>query len=424
MHSKYWEDLIPFYVAGTLSWQEAQQVEQHVRTCAECRQAITDWQKIAGAVRAEAAANLSDLPPLSPNLRVIRDPRLSAVPVRRNTVRRIMMPLTSAAAALMVIAFAVLLAANALRPDGESTDVGAGTEGETGTPTESYNTTPTADLMATIEALTTQHANGTDIANIVTPLNFATNTPSREPVQPTFTPTLTAEVIQPPLNTPAPSAPIAVVMGDAINLREGPGTNYPVVGSAQNGERFEILARSGSGANLWYVIRRGQNGTAWVYGSIVQIEPENAIIPAAATIPPPPPTETAPPPTATITPSPEPTGSFVIRSGAWALVTTIVEDTCGGDTGVSSSVPHILIPAADGQTVVFTYTLTGTSFVLNRDSGVNVFASAFNTPTPEGNANVTVQIVFDANGTTYTGTELISYPNGCITRSLWAGRVG
>lgn len=424
MHSKYWEDLIPFYVAGTLNWQESQQVEQHIRTCAECRQAVSEWQAIAGAVRAEAVANLTDLPPLAPMLRTLQTPQ-PIVPKRRSTVRRMVMPLTSAAAALMVIAFAVLLAANVLRPNIESTDIGAGLEGSTEEPTSAHTATPTADLMATIEALTTQHANGTAIPEIVDPLNFATNTPSREPVLPdiTPTPTQTAEIVPPP-DTPAPSVPIAVVMGDSINLREGPGINYPVVGSAQNGERFEIIARAGSGSNVWYVIRRGQNRTAWVYGAIVQIEPENAVISAAATIPAPPPTETPAPPTPTLTPSAEPTGSFFIRSGNWTLVTTVVEDTCGGEIGISTSEPHILIPSTDGVTVVFTDTQNGTSFVLTRDGGVNVYSSMYNVPTPEGNANVTVQIVFDANGTTYTGTEFVSYPNGCATRSLWAGRVG
>ena len=52
-----------------------------------------------------------------------------------------------------------------------------------------------------------------------------------------------------------------------INVREGPGTNYAVLGSAPPGERFVITGKS-PGAGDWWQIDIGDR-TGWVYGPLV-----------------------------------------------------------------------------------------------------------------------------------------------------------
>jgi anti-sigma factor RsiW len=63
------EDLLPFFVAGTLSAAESEYVRQHLPTCPQCRQALTEWFEIAHAVQAEAEAWGVPLPPLSEHVR-------------------------------------------------------------------------------------------------------------------------------------------------------------------------------------------------------------------------------------------------------------------------------------------------------------------------------------------------------------------
>ncbi len=68
MH-KDWQDLIPFYAAGTLPGLSAAALEQHLIECTACRRALEEWHLIAGVVRAEAETWSMDLPALSPQVR-------------------------------------------------------------------------------------------------------------------------------------------------------------------------------------------------------------------------------------------------------------------------------------------------------------------------------------------------------------------
>src|SRR4051812_19117902 len=67
MHNN-WEELLPFYIAGTLSKPEAARLENHLAGCEECRKSLEEWRAIASVVRADAASQLSVLPPLSPQV--------------------------------------------------------------------------------------------------------------------------------------------------------------------------------------------------------------------------------------------------------------------------------------------------------------------------------------------------------------------
>lgn len=79
--------------------------------------------------------------------------------------------------------------------------------------------------------------------------------------------------------TPTPTRPPAgpTVRSNA-NLRGGPGTNYPVVGSVRAGQRLAIVERNAAGN--WFRVASG----AWIAGSLVSGAPS---VPVAAIIPPP-----------------------------------------------------------------------------------------------------------------------------------------
>jgi hypothetical protein len=89
-----------------------------------------------------------------------------------------------------------------------------------------------------------------------------------------------------------------VVINSDINVRQGPGTTYNLVGGAKQGERFKVTGKNQAG-DWWQIDYNGQSG--WVFGQLVTPQNTGAVqiaqnIPAAP--PPPPPTNTpAPQPT-------------------------------------------------------------------------------------------------------------------------------
>ena len=65
---------------------------------------------------------------------------------------------------------------------------------------------------------------------------------------------------------PATSVPTATI-GRRMNVREGPGTNYAVVGTAGPGEQYRITGKSPGSGDWWQIKYEG--GSAWVYGPLV-----------------------------------------------------------------------------------------------------------------------------------------------------------
>ena len=128
----------------------------------------------------------------------------------------------------------------------------------------------------------------------------ATDTPTVTPT-PTETPTPTPTTPPTPTPTPTSSSP-TVSITRVMNVRAGPGTNYPVVGQATAGDQYIISGKNPAGG-WWQIIFDGQY--AWVYGPLVSAtNPE--VVQEASFIPTPPPTPI--PPTATpVPPAPAPT---------------------------------------------------------------------------------------------------------------------
>jgi hypothetical protein len=113
-----------------------------------------------------------------------------------------------------------------------------------------------------------------------TPEPIATATPQPEVAAP-----------EPPAEpTPTPAAKIVVTIG-AANVRNGPGTNYGLVGSVTQGQSFEILARSADSTWWQFCCVNGQQ--AWIFGALVTLENVEGV-PVAQDIPAPPPVAAAP----------------------------------------------------------------------------------------------------------------------------------
>ena len=86
---------------------------------------------------------------------------------------------------------------------------------------------------------------------------------------PTLAPTNTAPVVEivSATLTPIPEVEVGVVEVDLLNIREGPGTNYPILGSLAKGEKFYILGELvNSTNNKWLLISPTTDSFGWVIG--------------------------------------------------------------------------------------------------------------------------------------------------------------
>ena len=114
--------------------------------------------------------------------------------------------------------------------------------------------------------------------------------PSATPKPPTETPEPPTPTSEPP--TPTPSQPVAMPK-QTINLRNGPGTAYAVIGSAKAGQTLEIVGKSADGT-WWQVCCIGDK-QAWLSAGLVTVQGETAGMPVPSNIPTPPPKPTSPP---------------------------------------------------------------------------------------------------------------------------------
>ena len=98
-----------------------------------------------------------------------------------------------------------------------------------------------------------------------------------EATQPSLAPTNVPSNIQNPTATPIPEIIVGTVEVDILNLREGPGTNYPIVSSLNKGEKFYVLGDiTNNTNNKWLLIDPSEGVFGWVIGdqSYVTIQPE------------------------------------------------------------------------------------------------------------------------------------------------------
>jgi hypothetical protein len=105
----------------------------------------------------------------------------------------------------------------------------------------------------------------------------------------TAIPTIPADVTLPP------GAPWAAITARVLNVRKGPGTNYPVIGQLQQNDVVEIAGKNADSSWLQIVYPTGTIGRGWISASYAQVRGSPASIPVVETPPPPTPTPVSSP---------------------------------------------------------------------------------------------------------------------------------
>ena len=125
---------------------------------------------------------------------------------------------------------------------------------------------------------------------------------------------------------PAPGVPTGrVTAPNGVNIRSGPGTNFPVLGVAPFGAEGEIIGRSAD--SRWWVVAvpSAPGGSGWVSADFVAASNAEDVPVIAA---PPPPVVIIPTPLPTPTPLPQPTATPTAQISFSANPTTIAQGAC------------------------------------------------------------------------------------------------
>ncbi len=142
---------------------------------------------------------------------------------------------------------------------------------ETGTPTAATE----GDAVLTVPTRTLGPIVSFTPRFTATPIPSATYTPSLTPVSsdtpvpPTLTPTLTL--------TPTPTVSGAVRSTENVNLREGPGTDYPIVFSVPPGTDLGVVGiQTDADGREWYKVayedEDGEIQYLWVYARLIETD--------------------------------------------------------------------------------------------------------------------------------------------------------
>jgi len=120
-------------------------------------------------------------------------------------------------------------------------------------------------------------------------------------VPPTATPAAPTATPEPPTVAPSPTSEVSRLTANAsVNVRSGPGTNYPQIGRLQAGQSFDITGKNPAG-DWWQFDFNGRSG--WVVANLVRASGGERVQVAANIAPPP---TAAPRPTARPAPRPQP----------------------------------------------------------------------------------------------------------------------
>lgn len=159
-----------------------------------------------------------------------------------------------------------------------------------------------------------------------------------------------------PTATPVPLAPVTnpqVVASSALNVRSGPGTDYPIIAALQQSEIANITGKNTNGD--WWEISLANSQTGWVFGSLVTTAGDVTGVAVAANIPAPPPTATpapAPPPAATTAPAePAPTAAPAVDPNAaphFTLVNRRLWNKAENDGCVGKHLARVIVLDANG----------------------------------------------------------------------------
>ena len=76
----------------------------------------------------------------------------------------------------------------------------------------------------------------------------------------------------------SPQSGPTVTINGTMNVRGGPGTNFPIIGAATSGQQYAALSKNAAG-DWWQIEYEGR--LAWVYGGLVTPSADAANAPQA-----------------------------------------------------------------------------------------------------------------------------------------------
>jgi hypothetical protein len=96
------------------------------------------------------------------------------------------------------------------------------------------------------------------------------------PTAPAADPTSNVQNVAP---TPVPEVTMGTVVVDLLNIREGPGTSYPILGSLNQGEKFPVLGEVVNNTNnKWLLITAPTGSLGWVIGDQTYVTVQAEIV--------------------------------------------------------------------------------------------------------------------------------------------------
>lgn len=175
----------------------------------------------------------------------------------------------------------------------------------TRTPLPTFTPTPVGAAFVEVSAADLETAQAQAPAEVTEP---EVGQPSPTPL-----PSPTPE----PAGTPEPTEePVTVTVLNNMNVRGGPGTNYPVIGAAPPGASSKVVGRNADSSWLQVEYPPGANSTGWVYAALTQVNGNPATVVVVEVAPPPQPVAAAQPPQEAA-PPPPPTPSYQFTPAAW-----------------------------------------------------------------------------------------------------------
>ncbi len=124
-------------------------------------------------------------------------------------------------------------------------------------------------------------------------------------------------VPEPTEEPPASNTSITVTIINNMNVRGGPGTNYPVIGSGPAGASSTLVGRNADSSWLQVQYPPSSDNTGWVYAKLVQVSADVGTVDVVQVAPPPQPVAAAPAPKQEEAPAPPPPPKFQFTPTGW-----------------------------------------------------------------------------------------------------------
>ena len=295
MTHKRWQNLLPYYAAGTLAHPDMIALERHLTGCRACRKTLEEWHSVTGIVRVEADAWAQAAPPLSPDVRAqlqvgvttssngyhkdlpawsLEQTLYRQKPVgARSGARRFHLPVTlgAAAAVILVFGFVILTIVSRDKPASPLSQPGLSpTLSPTGTPAPSGTraTGPTVVPLSAVPVSIEPQDLGI--------LPVVTATPAPSGPGPGLMPP-TAASLGAPLNAYQCTAGSAT--GAPVTLYYRPNAASGASGTLYPGTFFQVIAKSDNG---WYQLAAaGGYAAGWAPGNLVKLYGPCSALPVA-----------------------------------------------------------------------------------------------------------------------------------------------